>query len=191
MRIFCMGRTPDGAPFLPVQVTTDSSPDRPDLARRMESGTTFLMNLKASLAVVFISVAPCFTSGAKAMSIHDFGRMDTDDEASFVTFLVVGSANMFKAHGQPDQARKVIAFFKVTGKDGGTYRFADKLQEVDALNRRNVINPNNRAPEYQVEDAMAETLKDEGLIVPATYLLTISKSFQPSGLPRARTPGQE
>ena len=130
-------------------------------------------------------VAMGFSTAARAMSIHDFGRMNNDDEATYVTLLVEESAEMLKAHGQPEQASKAIAFFKVTGKFGGTQQFASNLRTVDALNKRNAINPNNRAPVYQVEDAMELTLKDEGIIVPASYLLTASKDFRPSGPPRA------
>jgi hypothetical protein len=148
------------------------------------------MNLKTNLAVALISLASCLTGAAKAMSIHDFGKMNNDDEATYVALLVEGSAEMLRAHGQPEQARKVIAFFKESGKDGGVQQFASNLKMVDALNKRNSINPNNRAPVYQVEDAMELTLKDDGIIVPASYLLTINKDFRPSGPSRPRTIGQ-
>jgi hypothetical protein len=58
------------------------------------------------------------------------------------------------------------------------------------MNKRNAINPNNRAPVYQVEDAMASTLKSAGVIVPANYLLTAGKDFKPDGPPRQHTMGQ-
>jgi hypothetical protein len=148
-----------------------------------------MMKLKACWAVALISVSPCFTTGAKAMTIHDFGRMNADDEAGFVTLLVESSRDFLKAHGHPDQGAKVISLFKTAGKEGGVYKFADKLKEVDALNKKNAINPNNRATVLQIEDAMELTLKDEGYKVPATYLLTMSKSFQPSGIPRPRMMG--
>ena len=119
------------------------------------------------------------------MSIHDFGKMNRDDEATYVALLVEGSAEMLKAHGQPEQARKAISFFKDSSKDGGVQQPASHLQMVNALNKRNAINPNNRAPVYQVEDAMELTLKDDGIIVPASYLLTINKDFRPSGPPIA------
>jgi len=148
-----------------------------------------MMNLRANLAVVLISVAFCFTSTAKAISIHDFGKMNLDDESTYIALLVSGAAEMLKAHGQPDQASKAIAFFKDTSKDGGVQQLASHIKMVDALNKRNAINPNNRAPVYQIEDAMEQTLKDEGIIVPVSYLLTINQNFKPSGPPRPRTTG--
>ncbi len=144
------------------------------------------MNLKIWLAIALISLAP----DADAMSIHDFGRMNDDDEATFVALLVEGAAHLFKVQGQPDQARQVIAFFKTTGKDGGTYRLADQLKQAYALNVKNATNPNNRAPDRQVEDAMAATLRAQGLPVPAKYLLTVGSGFRPIGPPRAIATGQ-
>ena len=146
------------------------------------------MNLKSWCAVVPIALAPSFSTRANAMSIHDFGRMNDDDEATFVTLLVEGSAQYFKAQGQPDQASKVIAFFKTTGPDGGTYQFADQLKQAFAFNSRIETNPNNRVPERLVEDAMASTLKAQDLPVPTKYLLTVSQGFHAYGPPRSVAP---
>ena len=142
------------------------------------------MNSKGKFAAALFFAALGFSTTVRAMSIHDFGKMNNDDDATYVALLVEASAEMLKAHGQPDQANKVIAFFKETGKFGGTQQFASNLQTMDALNKRNAINPNNRAPMYQVEDAMELTLKDKGIIVPASYLVTACKSFMPAGPPR-------
>ena len=116
--------------------------------------------------------------------------MNNDDEATYVSLLVEASAKMLKANGQPDQARRAISLFKDSGKNGGVPQLASNLKMVNALNKRNAINPNNRAPAYQVEDAMELTLKDAGIIVPTSYLFKISKDFRPSGPPRQHTIGQ-
>jgi hypothetical protein len=142
------------------------------------------MKLKARLMVALISLALVPATGAKAMSIEDFGRMNNDDEATYVALLIEASAHMLRAHGQPDQASKTIAYFKVPGRQGGVQQFAAHLQAINSLNNRNAINPNNRAPVYQVEDAMESTLKDEGIFVPAKYLLESIKDFRPTGPPR-------
>ena len=124
------------------------------------------------------------------MTIHDFGKMNSDDEASFVTLLVETSRDYVKAHGHPEQGPKIIALFKTAGHDGGVYKFADRLQQVDAQNKRSAINPNNREAVLQVEDAMELMLKDEGFLVPAKYLIATGKSFQPSGIPRPHSLAQ-
>jgi hypothetical protein len=107
-----------------------------------------------------------------------------------VALLVEGSAKMLKANGQPDQARKAIALFHDSSKNGGVAQLASNLKTINALNKRNAINPNNRAPVYQIEDAMELTLKDAGIIVPTSYLLSINQNFRPSGPPRAITTAQ-
>ncbi len=150
----------------------------------MTRGTTFTMNLKARLAVALIAFAPCLTVGAKAMSLDDFARMNNDDEAGFVAFLVAASAEMLKANGQQEKADKAVLFFKDSSRSGGVRQLASNLKVMQGLNNRNATNPNNRAPVYQVEDAMAVTLKADGIIVPVGYLLTASRDFQPSGPPR-------
>jgi hypothetical protein len=95
---------------------------------------------------------------------------------------------MLRTNGQPDQAGKVIAFFKDSSKQGGVNQLAMNMKMMDGLNTRNAINPNNRAHVYEVEDAMERTLKDIGIIVPTSYLLAINQNFQPVGPPRPLTP---
>jgi hypothetical protein len=146
------------------------------------------MNLKIWLAIVVVSIAPGLNSNASAMTIHDFGKMNDDDEATYVTLLVEGSAKMFKDQGQPDQAHKIVAFFKVTGKPGGVYKLGDQIKQAYAVNVKNGTNPNNRTPDLLVEDAMAATLKAEGFAVPASYLRSVSKDFRPVGPPRGLAP---
>lgn len=149
-----------------------------------------MMNRRVNLAVAWISVALCLTGTAKAMSILDFARMNLDDESTYVALLVEGTAKMLRAHGQADQARKAIALFKNSGKDGGVNQLAMNLKMLNGLNNRNAINPNNRAPVYEVEDAMELTLKDNRIMVPAGFLFTINRDFRPSGPPRSRITGQ-
>jgi hypothetical protein len=169
--------------------TTLSPKIRVRLVQREPSGTTFRMNLKAKLALALTMFTLGFTVGAKAMSFDDFARMNNDDEAGYVAFLVETSAQMLKANGQPDQAGKAISFFKNSSNNGGVRQLASNMKMLNALNKRNAINPNNRAPVYQIEDAMELTLKDAGIIVPAKYLLASSQNFVPAGPPRSRTVG--
>jgi len=149
-----------------------------------------MMKLKAKSVIAWIGIVMFLTDNAGAMTIDEFGRLNNDDEAGYVAFLVEASAKMLKSNGQPDQAGKIISFFHDSSKNGGVYQLASNLKMINGLNKRNAINPNNRAPTYQVEDAMASTLKDIGISIPATYLLTAGKDFRPSGPPRQHTMGQ-
>jgi hypothetical protein len=144
---------------------------------------------KAKLVAALISILPFLTLGAPAMTLEDFGRMNNDDEAGYLAFLVEASAHMLKVQGQPDQAAKTIAFFKETGPDGGTQKLAACMQSYFAVNHQNAINPNNRRPILQVEDALESTLKGRDILVPAKYLLERGKEFHPIGPPRQHIGG--
>jgi hypothetical protein len=146
------------------------------------------MKSKVCLAAALLLLSTLGSSCARALSFHDFIRMNDDDDATYVTAMVEGAAKMLLAKEQPDQARKLIAFFKDSSKQGGVNQLAMNMKTMNGLNNRNAINPNNRAHVYEVEDAMERTLKDNGIIVPASYLLAINHDFQPVGPPRPVTP---
>ena len=117
---------------------------------------------------------------ASAMSIYLFSKMKNPDRATYVDNMVEGAAKMLKDQGHTDQSQKVLDLFGDAGPNGGVSQFVTKLKDVDSDNRRNAINPNNRKPVLQVEDAMALMLKDNGVIVPVSFLLDINKHFTPA-----------
>jgi len=146
------------------------------------------MKSQVRLAAALLLLSTLGSGSARAMSFHDFIRMNDDDDATYVTALVEGAAKMLRTNGQPDQARKLVALFKDSGKQGGVNQLAMNMKIMNGLNNRNAINPNNRAHVYEVEDAMELTLKDNGITVPAAYLLAINQNFQPAGPARPVTP---
>ena len=147
------------------------------------------MKLKVHAFAVVLLAGLLTSQAAQAMTFDAFGRMNDDDEATYVTGMVSGASDLLKAQGHPDQADKVIALFHDTSNDGGVHQFALNLKSLFNLNKRNATNPNNRANPYIVEDAMEMTLKDKGLVVTAAQLLAMNKDFRPAGLPRKHAPG--
>jgi hypothetical protein len=147
------------------------------------------MKLKSWFAAGFVLVSFLCASDARAMAILEFARMNLDDQATYVAALVEGSAKMLRADGHPDQAQKVIDLFKNSTKQGGVNQLAMKLKELHAENDHNAINPNNRAHVYDVEDAMAATLHENGIEVPVKYLETINRNFAPAYPFRSHTGG--
>ncbi len=144
------------------------------------------MHLHAKSVAAWIALGLLLTGAARAMTVTDFKHLNDDDESGFVAFLVEASAQMLQSKGQAAQADKVIAYFSQPGKDGGVQQFSAHLKEVDAINKRNAIKPNNTTPELQIEDAMSLTLRDIGIAVPPKYLESRSKEFKAAGLPRQR-----
>ena len=142
------------------------------------------MSLTAKCVVVLIAVILFLTTNARALTLEKFERMNNDDESTYVAILIEAAAQKYKSADQPDQAAKVMAYFKTPGRFGGVQQFAAHMVAINATNNRNATNPNNRQPVLLVEDAMALTLKDEGFDVPVKYLLDSAKDFRPSGPPR-------
>jgi succinyl-CoA synthetase alpha subunit len=145
------------------------------------------MKSKVCLAVGLLLLIALGSGRARALSFLDFVRMNDDDDATYVTAMVEGAAKMLRAKGEPDQAQKLVAFFKDSSQQGGVNQLAMNMKALNALNNRNAINPNNRAHVYEVEDAMELTLIDHGFIVPARDLLAINQNFRPAGPPRSVT----
>jgi hypothetical protein len=142
------------------------------------------MSLTAQWVAVLIAVALVLPGSARAMTIEKFGRMNNDDESTYVAILIEAAVNKYKAAGQPDQGAKIMAYFKTPGRFGGVQQFAAKLESINGSNARYANNPNNRQPILLVEDAMSQTLKDAGYDVPTPYLVASGKDFRPVGPPR-------
>ena len=142
-----------------------------------------MQGIKKYLASTVLSAALLFTSAANAMQIPQFDKMDHNDRSKYVTLLVEGAAKGLTDHGQTDQARKLINLFKDSSDKGGGYQFAKNLQIARDLNKR----ADPKQPPYEVENALEVTLKDNGIIVPVSFLLTLAKDFKPSSSPVGKT----
>jgi hypothetical protein len=117
---------------------------------------------------------------ASAMPIAQFDKIDRNDKSDYVTLLVQGAAKGLADHGQTDQAKKVMDLFRDPSVRGGAHQFAQNLQAARELNAQNATDPNNKQPPYEVENALAVTLKQNGIVVPVSFLLSFNKDFKPS-----------
>jgi len=143
------------------------------------------MKFTLRIAAILLACAIFGANDARAMAILDFARMNLEDQATYITSLVEGSAKMLRTSGHTDQAQKLVDLFKNSTKQGGIHQLAINLKNLQLQNTRNGDNPNNRIPDADVEAAMALTLRDNGITVPAGFLLTINRNFQPQFPPRA------
>ncbi len=137
--------------------------------------------------ITVVTMLALLTGPGRAMSMLDFAKMNNDDEAGYLAVLIGAAAQTLKASGHPDQADKVLAMFHDSSSSGGLHQFAAHMKMLGSLNARNATNPNNRAHEYLVEDAMELTLKDAGFLVSAKSLLKAGEDFQPVGPQRGQT----
>ena len=139
------------------------------------------MRCDLRLIVFILALSLGLPMGAGALTLEKFERMNNDDESTYVAILIEAAAQKYKEAGQPDQAAKIMAYFKTPGRQGGVQQFAAHMQAINATNNRNATNPNNRHPVLLVEDAMSQTLKEQGFDVPTKYLLASGKNFTPVG----------
>ena len=140
-----------------------------------------------SCATLFLA-ALLLVTHSRAMSINAFGRLNTDDAATYVTLLVESSAKMLKSTGKQDQAQKLVALFKDSSKQGGLNQFVSNLRAINSENNLNGTNPRNPMPVLEVEDAMAMTFRQNGVVVSVDYLKTVSQGYRPEGPPRQFPP---
>jgi len=134
--------------------------------------------MKSALAILFLTLA-CSVP-VPAMQILYFAKMKKPDQATYIDNMVEGAAKILKDEGHPDEAQKIIDLFGNATPDGGVNQFVLNLKAADLENRHNAINPNNRHPVLQVEDAMEHMLKDHGILIPAKTLMTINQNFMPA-----------
>jgi hypothetical protein len=116
---------------------------------------------------------------ALAMQIPQFDRMDFRDRSEYRTLLVKGVYDDLTARGETDQAEALLSFFKDRSENGGFRQFDKNLDMLRALDQDT---PDKTSP-YEVEDVMALTLKNNGILVPVSTLLAINKNFRPSYAP--------
>jgi len=126
-------------------------------------------------------VAWLFTGrGAEALEIFQYDRLASQDQARFASGLVHGAMDILTKAGHADQARKVAHLFPDPEHAAATPAFRAALAQERAVDaKRSVEQP--EATRLEVEDAMLELLKKDGIALPDSFY-TVNRDF------RARLP---
>ena len=140
------------------------------------------------LATGALALSMLFANAANAMQIPQFDKLAVDDQDTYSTLLAVGAANGLYAHGDRAGGDKLVQLFNDTSDNSGEHQFWKYLNDVRIMNKNNAADPNNKQPPYEVEHAFALMLKNNGIIVPVSFLLTINKDFKPSSPPPTTQP---
>jgi hypothetical protein len=133
------------------------------------------------LAATFLSATMLLTSAAQAMEIRQFDRMAQDDQAEYVSELIQGAEKVLTDEGRPDLAAQVSQLF-ATNDPGdkisiGMAEFYLNLARARVADvKRATQDPN--AKRLEIEDAMAVTLKKNGIDLPPAFF-TVASSFKP------------
>jgi hypothetical protein len=121
-----------------------------------------------------------FSGTGNAMQIPQYDEMDKQDRGRYMTLLIKGTHDHLLANGQSAQAERVLYLFENSSTKFGWPQFERNLHMARALNAKHAADPNNKKASYEVEQALALTLQNNGILVPVTFLLTINKGFKPS-----------
>jgi hypothetical protein len=128
--------------------------------------------------ISFSSAVVLCTSVASAMPVPQYDKMSSEERARYITLLVKGSQALLLERGQSTHSERLLEFFEDTSKKGLVAEFKKNLHVVRAVNRINAENRYNKQPPYQVEDAFALTLKNDGINLPVDKLLKINQDFK-------------
>lgn len=142
------------------------------LFTRKEAATTWMG--------VVLSTALLFPGMGNAMQIPQYDKMDKHDRVHYVNLLIKGTYDHLSATGQSVQAERLLYLFENSSAKFGWPQFEKNLQMARALTAKHAADPDNKKVPYEVEQALALTLKNNGILVPVSFLLTINKDFKPS-----------
>lgn len=151
---------------------------------RVLSSALFSRHMNRTLLWAVAIVSLVLPGTVRAMTIKDFAKMNTDDEATYTTLLVEGTAKMYKDQGKPELGQKATDLFRDTSAAGGVNQLAINLRTMNTRNELNNTNPNNRAVLLTFEHALAQTLGHAGITVTVAQLQAIGRDFRPIGPPR-------
>jgi hypothetical protein len=145
---------------------------------------TFLAT--ALVAIGMMSFVLYFPVRAHAMPIHQFDKMAATDQGDYIARLIVGAQKVLIAEGRDDDAAKVNKLFTETLPGDkttlGLGEFDSNLDRARVVDAQNLVkNPNARRVE--VEDAMAVTLKKNGIILPLSFF-SVAATFKPKYPPQ-------
>jgi len=137
--------------------------------------------LNRFLVATFLFAAMFATTAAQAMQIQLFDRMANQDRQDYLNLLVEGAQKVLIEAGQQNDAAKVHQLFtEIHQGDAlpkGEAEFEGNLDNARVADaKRHLKDPN--APRLEVEDALAVTLKKNGIELPDSFF-TVGSDFKP------------
>jgi hypothetical protein len=121
-----------------------------------------------------------FSGVGNAMQVSQYDKMDKHDRMRYVNLLIKGTHDHLSANGQSAQAERVLYLFENSSAKFGWPQFERNLHMARALDAKYAADPNSKKAPYQVEQAFALTLQNNGIVIPLGVLLTINNDFKPS-----------
>lgn len=120
------------------------------------------------------------------MELQKFDKMASEDKGEYVGLLVGGAERVLKDEGRADLAAKVEQLFTMTEPGDqhtlGMVEFQLNLARARVTDAKNIAN-DPHAQRLEVEDAMAVTLKKNGIDLPQSFF-TVNSNFRPKLPPK-------
>lgn len=134
-----------------------------------------------AIPAAILSAAILLCGDAQAMEIEKFDRMAAQDQSDYIVVLIEGAQKVLIQSGKKDLADKVHKLFtkKLPGDESpvGVVELESNIARARLADIRNLEKDQN-AQRLEVEDAMAVTLKKNGIQLPTTFY-TIASGFHP------------
>jgi hypothetical protein len=145
-------------------------------------------NIVRGSTVLLALAAVLFTSAAQAMEIWKFDKMADADQDEYVGDLVVGAEKVLKEEGRPDLAAKVHKLITTIPPGDkisvGIAEFEVNLALARVFDAKNLAK-DPKAQRVEVEDAMAATMKKNGIELPDSFF-NVMKDFKPKHSPQKK-----
>jgi DNA-binding NtrC family response regulator len=137
------------------------------------------MRVKLTVGVLFTALG--LTVAAPAMEISQFDTMTSNDRSDYTAYLMKSACDLLTSEGKATDAQKLWSLFEQT--DGHRtsvvmVQFDKNLDIARQENQKHAGDPYKKP--IDIEHAFALTLKENGIVVPASKLLLITQNYKPS-----------
>lgn len=139
-----------------------------------------MRGIKGLIAGAALSASFLMAGAAQAMPIPQFDNMAGPQRGEYTVFLIENAANILAKNGDTAGAAKVRDLFESDpGQPAkpGLVQFGENLSGIRQLNQQHAADPGFKP--FEVEHALALTLKQNGIVVPVSALLLASQDYKP------------
>jgi hypothetical protein len=147
-----------------------------------------MSNVLRTVPAAFISTVLFLTAAAPAKEIRQFDELDDRDQSDYVGLLVEGAQQVLAEKGQTDLAAKVHALFTEVAAGNeistGMEEFENNLARARVFDAERAAK-DPKARRLEVEDAIAVTLKKNGIVLPPSFF-SIATNFHPKFPPQSQ-----
>jgi hypothetical protein len=137
--------------------------------------------IRSSFAILAVSFVLLQWGAARAMTTQHFDQLSGKQRGEYAVFLIESAAKLLATQGNQADAARVRDLFESEPGQGAKpalQQFMSNIKGVGQLNQQHAGDPNFKP--YEVEHALALTLKQNGIIVPVSKLLQAGLGYKPA-----------